>query len=116
MSVHRTDQIEGFPLVISEIPVRMAKADLRKAEMTSHQAEIGACLDYARRDANFTLDQLAAELQRDARQVARWLRGDERTQVDVVFGVPVLRGPFVIALARLSGLEVETIVRVRRLA
>jgi hypothetical protein len=94
----------------------MAKADLRLSEKVDFQAEIGGCLDYARRFVGWTLDQLAAELKRDPRQVARWIRGEERTQVDVVFTCEPLRQPFVVALAVLASCDVETTVRIRRRA
>ena len=106
---------------LANVPApRMAKASVAlKPESADALAEIGECLDAARRDVGWTLDQLAAELGRDARQVARWIRGDERTQVDVVFAVEPLRRPFVVALALVvarddSGVVVSTDIRVRR--
>ncbi len=109
--------------VIPEKADAMAKADLRKAESDDFMAEIGACLDFARRMVGWTLDELAGELpapagsdKRDPRQVQRWMEGKERTQLDVVFQVASLRGPFVIALAKLADCEVETTVRIRRTA
>lgn len=80
----------------------MLKADLPKRENRESLARIGTCLDEARREVGWTVDQLACELHRDSKQVARWIRGEERTQVDAVFGVERLRAPFVEALARLS--------------
>lgn len=94
----------------------MLKADLPKGENGGFLADIGACLDAARREVGWTVDQLAAELGRDSKQVARWMRGEERTQLDTVFSVPALRQPFVIALARLAACEIETTVRIRRTA
>jgi hypothetical protein len=84
------------------------KADLRKAESGPMAVEIGAALDAARAALSWSLDRLAAELGRDARQVSRWLTGAERTQVDVVWSVPELRKPFVIALAARAGAVVRT--------
>lgn len=91
----------------------MLKATLPPGEKRSNLAEIGACLDFARRFLGWSIDQLAAELQRDSKQVARWIRGEERTQVDVVFAVEPLRQPFIVALAKWAACEVETIVRMR---
>lgn len=88
--------------VIGEKRPVMAKAVLPKGESADAMREIGGCLDEARREVGWTVDQLAAELQRDSKQVARWMRGEERTQVDTVFAVKELRAPFVEALARLS--------------
>lgn len=99
---------------------KMAKASLLpKGEIKDFRAELkalGECLDYARRVAGWTVDQLAAELDRDSKQVARWMRGEERTQVDVVFGVVALRQPFVIALAKWAMCEVEVVIRMQRTA
>lgn len=87
---------------ISEIRPQMIKADLTKGESEDARREIGECLDYARRIVGWTHDQLAAELKKDKKQVGRWMRGEESTQLHAVFTVPALRQPFVIALARLS--------------
>jgi hypothetical protein len=91
----------------------MAKADLRKTENVTKQADIGACLDFARNYVGWTLDRLATELKRDPRQVRRWIANEENLQLAVVFAVAELRGPFVIAMARLADCEVDTVVRVR---
>lgn len=87
------------PRVIPEIQRKPVKAVLRKSESDELLEELGRCLDFARRFVGWTLDQLAGALGRDPRQVQRWIEGKERTQVDVVFGVKVLRAPFVLALA-----------------
>lgn len=105
--------------VIGEMRPEMAKATLPKGENVNFLAELGGCLDAARRDVGWTVDQLAGELQRDSKQVARWIRGEERTQVDVVFAVEPLRSPFVIALAQLtakddSGVQVVTQISIRQ--
>lgn len=94
----------------------MAKADLPKGESADALKELGACLDAARREVGWTVDRLSQELQRDSKQVARWMRGEERTQVDAVFAVEPLRKPFVIALAKLAECEIETVVRIVRTA
>lgn len=103
--------------VIGESRPAMLKADLPKREKDrSLLIAIGFCLDEARRAVGWTVDRLARELQRDEKQVARWIRGEERTQVDVVFSVPELKQPFVIALARLAECVVDTVITVRRRA
>lgn len=105
--------------VISDIKPEMAKAEIAgrvKPEMRRFWAETGACLDEARRVVGWTIEQLAAEVGRDARQVRRWIAGEEQTQLAAVFAVEPLRQPFVIALARLANCEVITEIRVRRSA
>lgn len=100
--------------VNGETPKKMAHMSLPKRETDDAMAEIGECLDFARRSVGWTVDQLSRELQRDSKQVARWIRGEERTQMDVVFAVEPLRAPFVIALARLAEcFEEETTLRLR---
>lgn len=88
----------------------MLKVDLPKGENALFLAQIGACLNAARLELEWTVDRLAAELRRDSKQVARWMRGEERCQVDAVFAVPELREPFVIALAKLAGMQVTTTI------
>lgn len=100
--------------VIGEMRPAMAKADLPQRESRELLAQIGACLDAARREVGWTVDQLAIELKRDSKQVGRWMRGEERTQVDAVFGVEPLRQPFVVALAKLAACEVTTHISIRR--
>lgn len=100
--------------VISEIEPRMAKvaaSALPKSENREYLERIGGCLDAARREIGWTVDQLAAELQRDPKQVGRWMRGEERTQVDAVFAVKLLQQPFVIALAKLAAMPIEVTIR-----
>lgn len=92
--------------VIPEKAERMARMDLRKAETRDFQAEIGACLFRARSWLGWNLEQLAAALKRDARQVRRWEAGEERTQVDVVMSVNELRQPFALQIARIAGARV----------
>jgi hypothetical protein len=91
----------------------MLKADLPKREKRQLWPEIGACLDAARRDVGWTVDQLASFLDRDSKQVGRWLRGEEQTQVAAVFAVEALRWPFLVALARLAEAEITTEIRRR---
>ena len=106
---HSTDRA---PRVIPEMRPVMVKATVRKREV--EPVDIGFCLDVARRKVGWNLDELAHALGKDARQVRRWISGDERTQMDVVFSVEQLRAPFVVALAELSGLDVVTTIAVRR--
>ncbi len=102
--------------VIGESRPAMLKVALPKRENAEFQAQNGACLDYSRRSVGWTIEQLAAELHRDPKQIARWIRGEENTQLHVVFGVQPLRGPFVIALAQLADCEVVTTISVKRSA
>lgn len=101
----------------TETPLRMAKADLRKAETVDYRERIGAALQRAASLVGWSLKELAAEVNRDPRQVARWISGQERAQLDVLWEVEALRGPLVIALAELSAqVEVVTEIRIRRSA
>jgi hypothetical protein len=102
-------------LLRSDMPVRMAKADLRKPESVDFRAAIGRCIERAYKSIGWNLDELAEAVHHDQRQVARWISGAERAQFDVLFSVESLRGPLVIALAGLSEqIEVVTEIRVRR--
>lgn len=100
------EKVSPEPLVshraIGEIRPQMIKANLPKGESSDYRREIGECLDYARRIVGWTHEQLATELKKDKKQVGRWLRGEESTQLHAVFTVPALRQPFIIAQARLS--------------
>jgi len=106
--------------VIPEMRPEMAKADLRKPEIGDLRKEIGSAIVRARDLLGWSQDRLAQEVKRDARQVARWERGDERdrVQMDTLWAVEELRGPLVVALAELASgaVEVETVMRFRRIA
>ena len=96
---------------------RMVKADLRKAETPDLRPLIGRALERTRQAAGLTLKEFAAALGRNERQVARWITGAERLQVDAVFAVEHLRSKFVVALAELAeDVDVVTVIQVRRKA
>ena len=90
---------------LPETDVRMARAHLRKPESVDFRSEIGACLQRAASLVGWSLKELAGKLTRDERQISRWLNGQERVQLDVVFDCEELRQPFAYQLARLSGAE-----------
>jgi hypothetical protein len=99
---------------LPEKAVRMATADLRKAENdTDRREEIGRAFESA--SAPWTLNELSGMLHRDERQLARWRSGAERVQLDVVLGSEVLWPRMVVAMARLrpGAIEVETVLKVR---
>lgn len=105
------------PREVPDVPHRMATASLRKTEGADYRAQIGAAVQRAASLLGWSLKELAGEVNRDPRQVARWISGQERAQLDVLWEVEVLRGPLVIALAELSAqADVVTEIRVRRRA
>jgi hypothetical protein len=126
MSKQSASAVATAPRVIPEKADRMAHANLRIPETDDSWADIGDCLDFARRSVGWTIDELAGYLpppkgseKRDAGQVQRWIQGKEQTQIAVVFAVEPLRGPFVIALAKLaakddSGVVIRTTVELRQ--
>jgi hypothetical protein len=111
------DRVPARHRVISEMRPEMMRASLRKSENSEvpeeNTQDIGGCLDYARRQVGWNLDELSAALKRDARQVRRWIANEETVQVQTVFKVPALRVPFALALAKLANCEIETVVRMR---
>lgn len=93
---------------------RMAKAYVRKAD-TEFKTKVGKAVERMRTLAGLTLDELAGLIDRDSRQVARWITGEDRPHFDACFAVERLRMPLVIALAELveSGVEIDTVIRLR---
>lgn len=97
----------------------MAKADRRKAEIEAPdwRPMIGAAIEQAQLACKWSLKELADKVQRDERQVSRWIAGTERPQMDALFAVEALRQPLVVALAALAdGVEIVTQITVRRRA
>ena len=102
--------------VIPETRPRMAKADLRKAEMDDHRRRIGAAVARAIALRGWTLKECAAAVGRDERQIARWCSGDERPQLDAIRAVESLRAPMLQALSEAFGGDVEITIRIGRSA
>lgn len=96
----------------------MAKANLRNPERDeADRAMLGKAIDAARRMMGWNLDEFAQAVDRDPRQVARWIAGKENPQFHAMFAVTALRGPLVIALAGLADdIDVTTTISVRRRA
>lgn len=98
----------------------MAKAERRTSPESGAarewRARVGRVVDRARQLRGWSLKELAAAVDRDERQVARWLTGEERAQFDVLGAVESFRQPLFLAFAERLGqsVEVETVVRVRR--
>lgn len=65
----------------------MAKARLRKAEIDDMRAGIGRCVERARQIVGWNLDELATRCDRDARQVQRWCKAEERPQFEVLLAI-----------------------------
>lgn len=96
----------------------MAKVDLRKADDEDWKAEVGHAIERVKNMTGLSLKEFADAMDRDDRQVARWIAGVERPQFDALFAVERFRQPLVIALAELidHGVEVQTHITIRRRA
>lgn len=96
----------------------MAKADLRKPDFCEWRASIGAAIERARLLRGWSLKELADAVGRDERQIARWITGAERPQLDALFKVATLRHALVLAFAEIAGegIEITTQISVRRRA
>lgn len=105
------------PLLLPDVPARMAKASVRKTDSDAYYAELGACCVEVMRALGLTLKEFAYELGKDERQVARWFDGSGRPQIEAVFAVERFRAPLVIALAqKAAGVETVTTISFRRSA
>jgi len=93
----------------------MAKADLRKAE---NWRESGEAIKQTRELSGLNLDEFADALGKDQRQITRWEKAEERPQLETVYASKRLRPFLVIAMAKGAGVdvEVETVIRVKRIA
>lgn len=102
----------------AEIPrPTMAKANLRKAETRDYRPDIGRAITRARLLLELSLKELAAKVDRDPRQVARWENGSERPQLDALWALEEFRVPLVQAFAEQckdSGVEVRTVITLRQ--
>jgi hypothetical protein len=99
---------------LESVQPAMAKADLKNVERWREL--MGAAVRRCFSLAGVSQKEAAGLLDRDQAQVARWISGAERPQFDALFAAESLRQPLLLALAELAGVEVETVVRVRRSA
>jgi transcriptional regulator with XRE-family HTH domain len=91
---------------------------LRKAEDSpSIYAQLGRVIRHVQDEARMNLDQFADALGKDKRQVARWMDGSERPQIEAVFAVEAFRSLLAVGFAReAQSVDVVTVISVRRLA
>lgn len=96
----------------------MAKADLRKTEVDPWRQHIGRAVERARLLRGWSLKELADAVGRNERQVARWINGQERLQLDALFAPKCFRQSLVVALAEMAGegIEIATHITVRKTA
>ncbi len=116
MAAHDRQPLGSGHLPLSDIRPQMAKAslpDIRKADIDGWRARVG--LVVARVKGERSLKEFADLIDRDERQVKRWIEGTDRPQFDALFAVKALRVPLVVALAELAeDARVETVITVRK--
>ena len=95
MAQSMADQPDARHRELAESRPRMAKAALRKADTSEWREKVGRAIQRAASLVGWSLKELAGAIERDPRQVARWLAGTERPQFDALFAVDVLRWPLV---------------------
>lgn len=112
------ERLDGDPRKrLDDCPPRMAKADLKNLD-AFWKVHVGKVIKRACELAGVSRKEAAALCDRDEAQIARWVSGAERPQIDVFLKADRLRQPLIQAFAELGGdgIEVETIVRLRRRA
>jgi ribosome-binding protein aMBF1 (putative translation factor) len=97
---------------LEAVSVSMARADLKNLE-GDFKALIGQAIQRAFSLAGWSQKEAAGRLDRDPAQVARWIAGTERPQMDALFVVEELRWPLIQTLAALAQAEVVTEIRKR---
>ena len=105
------------PLLCAEKRAKTAKASLPKQEKNPLWVKHGAAMREMQHSLQMTLEEFAYVLQKDVRQVGRWMDGIERPQIESVLAIERFEGPMLIALAkRMKGIDVDTVVHIRRIA
>lgn len=86
------------------------------AEIGPWRVALGRAIQRTFALAGVSQKEAAALIERDQAQIARWIAGSERPQMDAIFAVDALRQSLVVALAELAGagVEIETVVRISR--
>jgi hypothetical protein len=104
----------------------LAKLEAVRPEMTKAlnkievpwRARVGRAIARTFALAGLSHKEAAALLDRDQAQISRWVSGEERPAIDLIFSVPRLRAPLVIGLAELAsdGVEITTAITIKRTA
>lgn len=112
------ETVERTPRRLPETARTTAKADLRKAESERLRSVIGRAIDRARQLRGWSLKELAGAVDRDERQVSRWISGEERPQFDALIAVESFRQPLIVAFAEIAGegVTISTTIEIRRTA
>ena len=94
----------------------MAKASVRKAD--NPHAEMGRVVADVRQASGLNLDEFAQAIKKDPRQVKRWEDAEDRPQIEAVYAVDAFKPLVVEAMARQNRqqIEIETVIRIRRIA
>lgn len=98
---------------------KMAKANLQRLEV-DYRVGVGRCMELTRKGLGWSLQELANEIEqvhgdpRDLSQLARWEKGKERLQTDVLMALPSFGPKFLIALAKLRSdrIKVQTTITI----
>lgn len=93
----------------------MVKAALPKPE---NAGDAGRAIQRAQELRGWSLKEFAGAAKRGERQLARWIDGTEHPQLDTLFAILSFRLPLIQALAEIAGagVEVETLVRIKKVA
>jgi hypothetical protein len=118
MATHDTAQLADRHRLLADIGhPRMAKAelvDVRKADV-DWKLQMGKVIE--RVQGPLLLKEFADAIDRDERQVKRWIDGKERPHFDAIFAVDRFRTRLVVALAELShDVDITTTLTIRRTA
>lgn len=116
MAVNVAHAAGSAHLASGEIGAVTAKGWLPKGEIPNpNWVKHGQCLREVMRFADLTLEEFAYALGRDRSQIGRQMEGKERPQIELCLAHERFEGPMVIALARrATGVEVDTVVHIRR--
>src|SRR5579862_8079968 len=96
----------------------MARLDPRKAGELETRRLLGRAVEGCRWHARLSLKEFAGLVHRDESVVRAWITAEEPPQIAAVIAVPVLKQPFLVAFAEElgAGADIETVIRVRRVA
>lgn len=107
----------GHPVSLDIGRPVMAKANVQSPDIAWNEA-IGAAISKAIARIGWSKKEAAAKVGVDDAEFGKWLSGGRRPQFDRLFAVDALRQVLVVELAGIAGegVEIETVVRVRRTA
>lgn len=112
MSINLSHEQSRAALLRTDMPVRMAKADIRKTDKELSWQDLGWVIAFVQYSCGLTLDEFAASLATDPRQIKRQQDAEDRPQIEKVWAVARYKRHVVIGMSLRAGDGVDAVTTI----